>query len=523
MSKRLPSQQDWTVIVGSGIAGLMAALTLAPQPVLLLTRGALGGETSSAWAQGGIAASLGPDDSAALHLADTLAAGDGLCDADMAEDIICAAPAVIDALERAGVRFDRDAEGRLVFGLEAAHGRRRILHAEGDGSGAAIVRALAAAVLRTPSITVLEGTEVRRLLTEDGAIAALACASPKGNFTLPATQVILATGGLGGLYEATTNPSGNFGQGIMLAARAGAILTDMEFVQFHPTALSSPRRPLALVSEAVRGEGALLLNENGERFMATVPGAELASRDIVARAIDREILRGGAVFLDARKALGTGFSARFPSIDLLCREAGIDPARQLVPVRPAVHYHMGGIATDGRGRSSVPGLWVAGETACTGLHGANRLASNSLLEAAATGMRAAQDIASRPVSTARQMPVDTRSTTPDLSPADPATIRPIVSRHLGIVRHAAGLSEAIRDLLPLAEREGPASDPALVGLAIAVFAALRTESRGAHFRDDFPAKHAVAARRRLSLTEVIAIANDLTSSSLSSSSIARSA
>lgn len=220
------------------------------------------------------------------------------------------------------MRFDRDAAGRLVFGLEAAHGRRRILHAEGDGSGAAIVRALAAAVLCTPSVTVLEGTEVRRLLTENGAIAGLACIGPKGCFTLPATQVVLATGGLGGLYEATTNPSGNFGQGIMLAARAGAILADMEFVQFHPTALSSPRRPLALVSEAVRGEGALLLNENGERFMADVPGAELASRDIVARAIDREMLRGGRVFLDARKALGSGFSTRFPSINLLCREAG---------------------------------------------------------------------------------------------------------------------------------------------------------------------------------------------------------
>ncbi|NSX93347.1 L-aspartate oxidase [Agrobacterium tumefaciens] len=522
MSERLPPPQDWTVIVGSGIAGLMAALTLAPQPVLLLTRGALGGETSSAWAQGGIAASLGPDDSVALHLADTLAAGDGLCDAEMAADIVSAAPAVINALERAGVRFDRDAEGKPVFGLEAAHNRRRILHAEGDGSGAAIVRALAAAVLRTPSITVLEGTEVRRLLTEDGAITGLVCIGPKGGFTLPATQVVLATGGLGGLYEATTNPSGNYGQGIMLAARAGAVLADMEFVQFHPTALSSPRRPLALVSEAVRGEGALLLNENGERFMAAVPGAELASRDIVARAIDREILRGGAVFLDARKALGPGFSSRFPSIDLLCREAGIDPARELVPVRPAVHYHMGGVATDGRGRSSVPGLWVAGETACTGLHGANRLASNSLLEAAALGMRAAQDIAGRQPPTTRPAAAASR-TAPGFAVVDPAIVRPIVSRHLGIVRHAAGLSEAIRDLLPFAEQEGPASDPALVGLAIAVFAFLRTESRGAHFRDDFPGKNAAAARRRLGLTEVIAIAHDLSSANLSPSSIARSA
>ena len=523
MSERLPSHAGWTVIVGSGIAGLMAALTLAPQPVLLITRGVLGGETSSAWAQGGIAASLGPDDSAALHLADTLAAGDGLCDAEMAAEIVSAAPAVIEALEQAGVRFDRDAAGRLVFGLEAAHGRRRILHAEGDGSGAAIVTALAASVLRTPSITVLEGTEVRRLLTENGAIAGLACIGPKGCFTLPATQVVLATGGLGGLYEATTNPSGNFGQGIMLAARAGAILADMEFVQFHPTALSSPRRPLALVSEAVRGEGALLLNENGERFMADVPGAELASRDIVARAIDREMLRGGRVCLDARKALGSGFSTRFPSIDLLCREAGIDPARELVPVRPAVHYHMGGVATDGRGRSSLPGLWVAGETACTGLHGANRLASNSLLEAAAMGMRAAEDIAGRPTY-AGQQPADIATLpVPDFPAVDLSPVRPIVSRHLGIVRHAEGLTGAIRDLLPLTERNGPASDPALVALAIAVFAAQRTESRGAHFRDDFPEKDAAATRRKLSLSDVITIAHEFSSSSHSSASLARSA
>ncbi|CUX45914.1 L-aspartate oxidase [Agrobacterium genomosp. 13] len=521
MSEALSQYAGRTVIVGSGIAGLMAALTLAPQPVLLLTRSALGGETSSAWAQGGIAASLGADDSAALHLADTLAAGDGLCDTNMAADIVSAAPAVIDALESAGVRFDRDAQGKLVFGLEAAHSRRRILHAEGDGSGAAIVRALAAAALNTPSIAVLEGTEVRRLLTEDGALTGLVCAGQKGSFILQATKVILATGGLGGLYEATTNPSGNYGQGIMLAARAGAVLADMEFVQFHPTALSSPRRPLALVSEAVRGEGALLLNENGERFMAAVPGAELASRDIVARAIDREILRGGRVFLDARKALGNGFASRFPSIDLLCREAGIDPACELVPVRPAVHYHMGGVATDGNGRSSVPGLWVAGETACTGLHGANRLASNSLLEAAAMGMRAAQDIAGQ--SASKPVAAVTPFTTPVLPAADPSIVRPIVSRHLGIARHETGLTGAIRDLLPLAEQNGPASDPAIVGLAIAVFAALRTESRGGHFRNDFPEKDVIATRRRLCLTDIIAIARELSSSSLSSPSIARSA
>ncbi|MFK3691540.1 L-aspartate oxidase [Agrobacterium tumefaciens] len=522
MSKGHP-QAGWTVIVGSGIAGLMTALTLAPRPVFLLTRAALGGETSSAWAQGGIAANLGPDDRAALHLADTLAAGDGLCDEDLAVEIVSAAPAVIDALERAGVRFDRDAKGNYVFGLEAAHSRRRILHAEGDGSGAAIVSALAAAVLRTPSISVLDGTDVRRLLTQDGVVAGVACLGPKGCFTLPAAEVVLATGGLGGLYDATTNPPANFGQGIMLAARAGAILADMEFVQFHPTALSSTRRPLALVSEAVRGEGAVLVNESGDRFMAATPGEELAPRDIVARAINREIERGGKVFLDARKSPGSMFSTRFPAIDWLCREAGIDAARDLIPVRPAVHYHMGGVATDGNGRSSVPGLWVAGEAACTGLHGANRLASNSLLEAAAMGMRAAQDIAGRPASAGRAAVTIPTLPLPDFPAPDLSLIRPIVSRHLGIARHAEGLTNAIRDLLPLAEGNGAASDPALVALAVAVFAALRAESRGAHFRDDLPGRHAVATRRRLNLSDITTIAHEFVSSDRPAASFGRSA
>jgi L-aspartate oxidase len=249
-----------TVIVGSGLAGLMTALTLAPEPVVIVTRAGLGAETSSAWAQGGIAASLGADDSADLHLADTLAAGDGLCDPVIAAGIVAEAPAAIAALERAGVGFDKTPDGSFSLGLEAAHSRRRIVHADGDGSGAAIVRALVAAVSATPSITVLEGLEARRILTDESGVSGLVCASENGAVILPTRRIVLATGGIGGLYEATTNPTGNFGQGIMLAARAGAELADMEFVQFHPTALDSRRRPLALVSEAVRGEGAVLVN-----------------------------------------------------------------------------------------------------------------------------------------------------------------------------------------------------------------------------------------------------------------------
>ncbi len=490
-------------IVGSGLAGLMTALTLAPQPVVIVTRATLGAETSSEWAQGGIAAALGSDDSADIHLADTLAAGDGLCDPQTAQAIVSEAPAAIAALERAGVHFDLDGEGRLSLGLEAAHSRRRIVHAAGDGSGAAIMRALASAVARTPSIKVLEGTQARALLTQGSLITGLLVSTSSGTAVIATSSVVLATGGIGGLFDATTNPISNFGHGIALAAKAGAILADMEFVQFHPTGLDSARRPLALVSEAVRGEGAILVNDRGERFMADIDGTELAPRDVVARAISAQLSHGRRVFLDARQALGDGFASRFPTIHRLCAEASIDPARDLIPVRPAAHYHMGGVATDLKGRSSVAGLWVVGEAASTGLHGANRLASNSLLEAAVMGMRAGEDIGGN---MGRPAPVKGIGAIGPLPPAETATVRSIVSRHLGVLRHGAGLDEAIAALLPLVENESPSADPAAVALLMAVSAMLRTESRGAHARTDFPLKRARAERRTLTLSAALDIA-----------------
>ncbi|EEQ95025.1 L-aspartate oxidase [Brucella intermedia LMG 3301] len=326
------------LIVGSGLAGLMTALTLSPQPVLLVTAGSLGLSGSSTLAQGGIAAGIGADDSAALHLADTIAAGDGLCNAAVAAEIIAAGADVIAALEAHGVRFDRKADGSFSLGLEAAHSRHRIVHVDGDATGAGIMRALIAKVLATPSITVMENTRALRLIKQDGRVVG-ACLENVG--PVAARGVVLATGGIGGLYKATTTPLGNLGRGAALAARAGAVLADMEFVQFHPTALavSAPRLPL--VSEAVRGEGAELINDRGERFMADIPGRELAPRDVVARAIGSEIGQGRKVFLDARAALGAGFATRFPGIDALCRQHGIDPSRDAIPVRPATHYHMG--------------------------------------------------------------------------------------------------------------------------------------------------------------------------------------
>lgn len=502
MTEHLDRFADHVVVVGSGLAGLVTALTLAPQPVLLLTRAAFGAETSSAWAQGGIAASLGEDDSVDLHLADTLAAGDGLCDACAAASILADAQAAICALETFGVRFDRDEGSAYLLGLEAAHNRRRIVHVAGDGSGAAIIRALVERTRRTPSITVMEGVEVRRLLKSGNAVAGLLCATSAGSLLVPATRIVLATGGLGGLYETTTTPSGNYGQGVMLAARIGAELSDMEFVQFHPTALDAGNRiagqPLSLISEAVRGEGAILVNDRQERFLADQPGAELAPRDVVARAISAEIARGHRVFLDARGTLGPKFASRFPAITDLCREAGIDPTRERIPVRPAVHYHMGGVATDLHGRSTVEGLWVVGEAASTGLHGANRLASNSLLEAAVLGMRASRDILATTIATGR-----TGDATNVPLPAELSAVRPIVSRNLGVLRNAPTVNRAVADLLSLVEREGPAADPALVALFIAVFASLRKESRGAHARTDYPMRLADARSRRMTLTSVL--------------------
>ncbi len=498
------------VVIGSGIAGLVTALALAPRPVTLVTLAGLGQGGSTALAQGGIAAALGEGDSPALHLADTLAAGDGLCDEARADTILRQAGEAIGFLERHGTRFDRDASGAAILGLEAAHSRRRILHAAGDGSGTEIVRALVAAVRGCASVTVQEGALVRRLLTRDGAVSGLLVQRGGAGAVLPARQVVMATGGIGGLYDATTNPVGNWGQGIMLAARAGAALADMEFVQFHPTALDVGQGRLPLISEAVRGEGAVLLNDRGERFMAHHKGAELAPRDIVARAIHAERAAGRQVFLRAGREVD--FPARFPAITALCHAAGIDPVRDPIPVRPAQHYHMGGIRTDTFGRSTVAGLWAVGECAATGLHGANRLASNSLLEAVVMGLNAARDIAASPA-----LPV-TAATIAELPPdADPSAARAIASRHLGILRDGASLRAAIAGLLPLTQGDDGAGDPAITALAIAVFAALRRETRGAHARTDFPARAALFASRAMTLDQIIQSARLILSDDLARS------
>ena len=503
MSADLRTLDGRVAIVGAGLAGLMTALRLAPRPVVVVSKSPLGAEGSTLWAQGGLAAALGADDSPELHAADTLAAGDGLCVAAIVERFTRAAPQAIEELARLGVAFDRASDGGFALGLEAAHRRRRIVHAGGDGTGRELMRALVAAARRTPSIRALEGFEARRLIVEDGAVRGLLVVGPQGPLTLAADKVVIATGGVGALYEVGTNPNGSFGQGLALAARAGAELADVEFVQFHPTAFDGPARPAPLISEAVRGEGAVLIDETGERFMLDTPGAELAARDVVARAIWRRRAQGHRVFLDARRAVGERFAARFPVIAAFCREAGIDPARQPIPVRPAAHYHMGGIAVDEEGRSSLRGLWACGEAASTGLHGANRLASNSLTEAAVFAGLVADSVAG--ASFARGAPPR-----PIVLPsaADPSAVRPILSAAAGVMRESENLASAVGVLAELALAGGPAADPAAVALMIALAALRREESRGAHCRTDFPLKASEARRSTLRLASALAFAGD---------------
>jgi len=489
------------LVVGAGIAGLMTALELAPRPVLVLSRGPLGAEGSTLWAQGGMAAALGPDDEPVLHAADTIAAGDRLSNAAIVDRFARAAPEAIEKLARLGVRFDRQPDGGFALGLEAAHNRSRIAHVGGDGAGRELMRALVAAARATPSIVVLEGFEARKLLVADNAARGLFAVGPRGPVVFATDKIVIATGGIGGLYADSTNPRGSFGQGLALAARAGASLADMEFVQFHPTALDAAVRPLPLVSEAVRGEGALLIDERGERFMADVKGAELAPRDVVARGIWRLRAKGGRAFLDARAAIGAKFEARFPTVAAACRTARIDPTREPIPVRPAQHYHMGGIAVDAEGRSSVSGVWACGEAASSGLHGANRLASNSLAEAAvdaaivAHSVDGAKSHAIAPPGPASAPPV-----------ADPAVVRPILSRAADVARDNETLSAAIGALAEIAASNGPAADPAAVGLIIAVAALRRDHSLGAHYRTDFPSAPSARERSRLTLDEAFAAA-----------------
>ncbi|UTT65581.1 L-aspartate oxidase [Janibacter sp. CX7] len=515
-------EPGWTtqadvLVVGSGIAGLTCALRLREHVdrVLLVTKTRLS-EGSTAWAQGGIAAALAPEDSPGEHLDDTLVAGVGLCDEDAVEVLVTEGPARVRELIDLGAQFDRDAAGEITLTREGGHHRDRIAHAGGDATGAEISRALIAqleAVQADPGIEVIEHALVVDLLTAtDGSVCGATVhvigeGEIDGVGAARARAVVLATGGLGQIYSATTNPSVATGDGMAAALRAGAALADLEFVQFHPTVMhlgegATGQQPL--VSEAVRGEGAVLIDTSGEAFMAGVhPMADLAPRDVVARAILERMEATGTdhVLLDARHLGGDFLERRFPTIVARCRELGIDPATDPIPVAPAQHYASGGVRTDLRGRTNLPGLYACGETSCTGVHGANRLASNSLLEGLVFAHRIAEDLTTRLAAGELPLlepedPTTTKGASGLLDAAHRREVQQVMTRGVGPLRSAESTAGALAGLAELAARPTTDAEPGPqtwetsnllhLGQALATAAHLREETRGGHVRRDHP-------------------------------------
>lgn len=493
------------IVVGSGAAGMACALALAPRPVVLVTKtdGLPGG--SSLWAQGGIACALGDGDSAAAHAADTVAAGAGTVDGAAARLLAEAGIVEIRRLIAAGLPVDRQPDGRVSLGREAAHSAERIVHAGGDSTGVRLVETLAALVARSAHVTVLDQCMALGLHTRAGRVTGVTVRRQGAAAEVLAGPVVLATGGVGGLFAATTNPPEATADGLALAARAGAALADLEMVQFHPTALAvSAQGRLPLLTEALRGAGAVLRDGDGRAFMAAEhPLGDLAPRDVVARAIGMRAAAGEAVFLDLRPALAARGAAAFPQVMALLAEHGFDAVAAPVPVTPAAHYHMGGVATDLAGRTSLPGLWACGEVACTGVHGANRLASNSLLEAVVFARRVAEDIAAAPPIPSAGADAVGGDAAPAAAPEAAALVRRVMAAHMGLVRSGAGLRQALAALaevpvqpVPLPDRaQAEAANMVLAARLMTAAALRREESRGAHCRLDAPAP-AEAWRRR---------------------------
>ena len=492
------------LVIGSGIAGLRAAIALAETGDVVMLTKADPRESNTGYAQGGIAAAVGPDDSPELHLADTLAAGDGLCVEEAVRVLVTDGPTYVRELIEWGVGFDRDSSGNPALGREAAHSVRRVLHAR-DTPGREIGRVLWQKVQSHPRVKVFDDALAMALTTLDGECRGAVFIDRRGAIEkVEAARTLIATGGAGQVFRETTNPEIATGDGIAMAFDAGARVTDLEFIQFHPTALSVQGAPRFLLSEALRGEGARLVNIDGERFVHRYePAGDLASRDLVARAIVREVERTSApVFLSMSHLDHDYVRRRFPTITEACRLAGLDLATDRIPVSPAAHYAMGGIETDLDGRTSIAGLFAAGEAACTGVHGANRLASNSLLEGLVFGARAATAMTG-PLMAASLFAVagEVMPSRPDCS-GDPPTasvVRDLMWRHAGLLRSRETLEDLVARLsswwgVLARTRPGPASEREFrrlsslvtVSLLIARAALRREESRGGHFRTDFP-------------------------------------